>query len=248
MDTTPHGWRPLFWFGAGPPVLIILFRLMLPETAIYQQHESVRRSAGAGHSATKTFISEGKVALRRHWLLLLYLVLLMTGFNFMSHGSQDLYPTMLQNQFGFNADQVTVTQVVANLGAMAGGTVVGFCSQIFGRRLSIIVMCVIGGALLYPYGFTSSVAVMAPAFFEQVRDNSPSSDLLHGWRDVFRWSTAVTITRYTPGSFHPRLSSKMLTSLPVLRPGCLGRHSHPSHGAVSRCLPHLRRWYRLPTR
>ncbi len=75
---------------------------------------------------------------------------------------------MLSNQYNFNADQVTVTQVVANLGAMTGGTVVGFCSQIFGRRFSIIVMCVIGGALLYPYGFTSSLAVMAPAFFEQV--------------------------------------------------------------------------------
>ncbi len=140
---------------------------MLPETSVYQQHESVRRSTGSGHSATKTFLSEGRVALRRHWLLLLYLVLLMTGFNFMSHGSQDLYPTMLQNQFSFNANQVTVTQVVANLGAMVGGTMVGYCSQIFGRRLSIIVMCVIGGALLYPYTFVSSDAVIAAAFFKQ---------------------------------------------------------------------------------
>jgi MFS transporter, SHS family, lactate transporter len=74
---------------------------------------------------------------------------------------------MLQNQFNFDADQVTVTQVVANLGAMLGGTVVGYCSQIFGRRLSIVVMCVIGGALLYPYTFVSSEAVIAAAFFEQ---------------------------------------------------------------------------------
>lgn len=50
---------------------------------------------------------------------------------------------------------------------MLGGTTVGYCSQIFGRRLSIIVMCVIGGALLYPYTFTSSTAVIAAAFFEQ---------------------------------------------------------------------------------
>lgn len=168
VDTTSHGWRPLFWFGAGPPVLIILFRLMLPETSVYQQHASVRRTAEAeGSSISKTFIREGKVALRRHWILLTYLVLLMAGFNFMSHGSQDLYPTMLKNQFNFSPDAVTVTQVVANLGAMLGGTVVGFCSQIFGRRFSIIVMCVIGGALLYPYTFTSSKAVIAAAFFEQ---------------------------------------------------------------------------------
>lgn len=74
---------------------------------------------------------------------------------------------MLQNQYNFDPDQVTVTQVVANLGAMTGGTVVGYCSQSFGRRFSIIIACIGGAALLYPYGFTSSEAVIAPAFFEQ---------------------------------------------------------------------------------
>ncbi|KAK4919948.1 Carboxylic acid transporter, partial [Elasticomyces elasticus] len=57
--------------------------------------------------------------------------------------------------------------VVANLGAMTGGTVVGYFSQTFGRRLSIICICVVGAALLYPYTFTSSKAVIAAAFFEQ---------------------------------------------------------------------------------
>lgn len=74
---------------------------------------------------------------------------------------------MLENQYEFSANRVTVTQVVANLGAMLGGTVVGFCSQIFGRRISIIVMCVIGGALLYPYTFVSNNGIIAAAFFEQ---------------------------------------------------------------------------------
>jgi SHS family lactate transporter-like MFS transporter len=50
---------------------------------------------------------------------------------------------------------------------MTGGTVVGYFSQKFGRRLSIIVICIIGGALLYPYTYTSSKAVIAAAFFEQ---------------------------------------------------------------------------------
>ncbi|KAK9771753.1 putative Major facilitator superfamily domain-containing protein [Seiridium cardinale] len=165
VGTTPHAWRPLFWFGACPPVLIIIWRLCLGETETYKHHQHLRKTEGG--SVGKTFIQEGKVAIRRHWLLLTYLVLLMAGFNFMSHGSQDLYPTMLQNQFGFSADEVTVTQVVANLGAMLGGTVVGFSSQIFGRRLSIIVMCIIGGALLYPYTFVSNHGIIAAAFFEQ---------------------------------------------------------------------------------
>jgi len=164
VDTTPHGWRPLYWFGACPPILIIIFRLCLPETESYIEREAVRNEKG---NIGATFVAEGKVALKKHWLLLVYLVLLMAGFNFMSHGSQDLYPTMLKNQYNFSPNAVTVTQVVANLGAMTGGTVIGYCSQIFGRRFSIIFICVIGGALLYPYTFTSSKAVIAAAFFEQ---------------------------------------------------------------------------------
>lgn len=34
-------------------------------------------------NVTANFLSEGKVALKRHWLLLIYLVLLMAGMNFM---------------------------------------------------------------------------------------------------------------------------------------------------------------------
>jgi SHS family lactate transporter-like MFS transporter len=74
---------------------------------------------------------------------------------------------LLTTQYNFSANAQTVTQVVANLGAMTGGTVVGYCSQIFGRRFSIIFISIVGGALLYPYCFTSSHAVIAAAFFEQ---------------------------------------------------------------------------------
>ncbi|EGZ11678.1 hypothetical protein PHYSODRAFT_336181 [Phytophthora sojae] len=89
------------------------------------------------------------VAFKRHWILLAYLVLLVAGFNFMSHGSQDLYLTMCKNQFAFLADEVAVTQVVANLGAITGGTLVGYHSQIIGRRLSIIVMAVIARRVVW---------------------------------------------------------------------------------------------------
>ena len=74
---------------------------------------------------------------------------------------------MLQNQFKFSKNAVTVTQVVANLGALTGGTLCGWASQIFGRRFSIIVISIIGGALLYPYTFVTSHSVIAAAFFEQ---------------------------------------------------------------------------------
>lgn len=140
---------------------------MLPETQAYQERQRLRQKAGASDGKGKVFIKEGKVALKHHWMLLVYLVLLMAGFNFMSHGSQDLYPTMLENQLGFSKTKITVTQVVANLGAMSGGTVVGFLSQSIGRRLSIIICCIVGGALLYPYTFVRDESIIAAAFFQQ---------------------------------------------------------------------------------
>jgi len=226
VDTTSHGWRPLYWFGACPPVLFIIFRLCLPETDAYNERVLVRHERG---NIGGTFIAEGKVAVKKHWLLLIYLVLLMAGMNFMSHGSQDLYPTLLKNQFGFSANAITVTQVVANLGAMAGGTVVGYCSQIFGRRFSIIVICVVGGALLYPYTFVSSKSIIAAAFFEQfcvqgawgvipihLMELSPGS---------FR--TFVVGTAYQLGNLASSASSTIESTIG-------GRFPLPPHGSVKR--------------
>jgi len=95
VNTTPHGWRPLMWFGACPPILIIAFRLCLPETKAFRERKALREQEG---SLAGSFFTEGKVAMKKHWMLLIYMVLLMAGFNFMSHGSQDLYPTMLKNR------------------------------------------------------------------------------------------------------------------------------------------------------
>ena len=88
VDTTSHEWRPLYWFAACLPVLIIIFRLCLPETRAFTKRAAVRRENG---NISRTFISEGKVALKKHWLLLIYLVLLMAGFNFMVGHHQILY-------------------------------------------------------------------------------------------------------------------------------------------------------------
>src|ERR1700710_1438098 len=52
-----HGWLPLFWFGACPPVLIIIFRLCLPETDAFRERELVREERG---NISGTFMAQGK--------------------------------------------------------------------------------------------------------------------------------------------------------------------------------------------
>lgn len=61
-----------------------------------------------------------------------------------------------------------MTQVVANLGALTGGMLFGWASQVFGRRFTIIIVSIVGGAILYPYTFVTDKQVMAAAFFEQL--------------------------------------------------------------------------------
>ncbi|KAK9449511.1 major facilitator superfamily domain-containing protein [Limtongia smithiae] len=161
-STTAHGWRSLFWFGAAPPVLIIIFRLCLPETDSYLAQRELERS-----SPRAEFFRMAKASFKGYWHIMVYLVILMAGFNFMSHGSQDLYPTMLTVQLGFSTNKNTVTMVVANLGAIAGGIVFGHISDSLGRRLSIMIACVLGGALIYPWAFVRDNGIMAAVFFLQ---------------------------------------------------------------------------------
>ncbi|KAJ5998618.1 hypothetical protein N7451_006428 [Penicillium sp. IBT 35674x] len=144
VPTTSHGWRSLFWFGAGPPVLIILFRWWLPETNHFQvmkAEREARANAIDGHTPAmgfRIFIRDAGRALRDNWVLFIYLVVLMTGFNSCSHGSQDFYPTFLKDQVGMNATETTVITVVGQIGALIGGCTMGYISTFFVRTDSLI--------------------------------------------------------------------------------------------------------------
>lgn len=167
-DTTPQKWRSLFWFSAGPAVIFIIWRLTMPETDTFlRQLDRRRASKEKEPSKLFQFSSQGKSAVKKYWLVMIYSVLLMSGFNFMSHGSQDLYPTMLTVQYDYGSDRSTVTNSVANLGAIFGGMVFGHLSTFLGRRFTIIIACVLGGAMIYPWAFIKGSGINAGAFFLQ---------------------------------------------------------------------------------
>jgi MFS transporter, SHS family, lactate transporter len=178
VPTTSHGWRSLFWFGAGPPVLIIAYRLWLPETNYFlvmkaeRDAEHAARKAAHGHEYVKqnelrAFLAQAGKALKENWFLLIYMVVLMSGFNSVSHGSQDLYPTFLKDQLGESPTNTTIITVIGQIGALLGGTTIGYISTLIGRRLTMMCACVIGGALVPAYIFTRSLRIIAPVFFEQ---------------------------------------------------------------------------------
>lgn len=159
---TPHGWRSLFWFGAGPTVLLVVFRLALPET------DTFRRQLEMEKHNTISYMDRAKYAAKHYWLTFVYLVILCAVMNFMSHASQDLYPTFLKAQLGFSANATTVTQCVASFGAITGAFLIGHACEFLGRRLTIIICCVIGGAITYPWVYVRNTGINAAAFFFQL--------------------------------------------------------------------------------
>jgi SHS family lactate transporter-like MFS transporter len=173
-----YGWRALFFFGAGPPILIIAYRWWLPETNYFlvlkaeREAEHAARKAHHGHAQAgnnglRAFMQKAGQAVRQNWFLLIYMVILMSGFNSVSHGSQDLYPTFLKDQVGMNATKTTIVTVIGQIGALLGGTTIGYISTVMGRRLTMMVACVIGGALVPAYIFPRNLSIIAPVFFEQ---------------------------------------------------------------------------------
>jgi len=100
-----------------------------------------------------------------NWPLFLYAVLLMASFNFMSHGTQDLYPTFLQKQHGFDSGKVFAINSIANIGAIFGGILFGALSQRFGRRRAIVAAALLGMLMIPLWAFSPTLVLLAAGGF-----------------------------------------------------------------------------------
>lgn len=144
------GWRGLFVVGALPALLVIFIRARVPESPVWQRQRGKMK---------RTPINLGQL-IKQHGRLFLYAVLLMTAFNYMSHGTQDLYPTFLEKERGFGVSQKAQITIIYAVGAICGGTVIGFLSQRWGRRRSIILAAVCGIFLIPAWVFAPGTALL----------------------------------------------------------------------------------------
>jgi SHS family lactate transporter-like MFS transporter len=161
-----HGWRSLFWLAAGYSMCAAILRASLPESAVFLRAKEMERARGTNTSKkTKVFVQEIKTMLKQHWKLCIYAVLLMTGFNFLSHGSQDLYPTYLQTSKGFTSHDATIATIIGNIGAISGGAFAGFVSQYIGRRLTIIIFVMLVGVFIPLWILPSTFSALAAGAF-----------------------------------------------------------------------------------
>jgi len=146
----PHiGWRGMFMVGAAPALLVLFIRRNVEESPAF-----VARRA---RLERPNFLAVA----RRHIGKLIYVVLLMTAFNFFSHGTQDLYPTFLEVQRGFQPETVGIIVVIYNIGAILGGLTFGTLSEHIGRRRAIVIAALLALPVIPLWAFSTSPEALA---------------------------------------------------------------------------------------
>jgi len=150
-------WRIMFFIGGLPALLSLFIRARVKEPAAFHEH--------------RTDWHTYKRSLFANWKRFLYLVLLMAMMNFMSHGTQDMYPTML-GIAGYTKTQIADVTMLSMIGAILGGLAFGSYSDHRGRRRSMITAATCGLLVLplWIAGFSPAltiVGVFTMQFFVQ---------------------------------------------------------------------------------
>jgi SHS family lactate transporter-like MFS transporter len=100
-----------------------------------------------------------------HWPLFLYLVGLMAMMNFVSHGTQDMYPTFLQRDWGFTPTRRAALTAFSMVGALSGGVLFGLLSDRLGRRRAIVLSLLCALVVIPVWAFAPSLAFLVVGAF-----------------------------------------------------------------------------------
>jgi MFS transporter, SHS family, lactate transporter len=229
------GWRPLFFIGGLPALLALYVRTGVKESEVWQRtkHDSWG-DLGRG--------------ILSHWKLFLYLVVLMTMMNFISHGTQDMYPTFLQRDWSFSVRARSLLTAFSMVGAIGGGIIFGHISDKIGRRRAITIALVLAILAIPIWSHAPSITVLvAGAFVMQfmvqgawgvipahITELSPDS--VRGFLPGFAYQCGVALAAsvsYVEAVFAERTTyanSMALTAVTVFLGGALaawfGRERH----------------------
>ncbi len=152
------GWRGMFLVGAAPALLVFYIGGKVEESPAWRE----RGTQGTRENGPRMSAVQGVL---RYGGTFLFLVLLMTGFNAFSHGTQDLYPTFLQKDHGFSAQLTGAIAIIYNVGALTGGLFFGTLSERIGRKRAIILAALLALPAIPLYALAHSVAALAGGAF-----------------------------------------------------------------------------------
>lgn len=161
MNWLGLSWRWLFGLSIIPALISLIIRYRVKESEVWEAAQDRMR-------LTKTRIRDvlGNPAIVRRFV---YLVLLMTGFNWMSHGTQDVYPTFLTATTDHGAGLSSLTArwivVIYNIGAIIGGLAFGTLSQRFSRRYTIVFCAALGLPIVPLFAYSRTAAMLCLGSF-----------------------------------------------------------------------------------
>jgi SHS family lactate transporter-like MFS transporter len=161
MDWLGLSWRWLFALSIIPALISLIIRYRVQESEVWEQtHDRMRLT----RTSVREVVRDAKIIRR-----FCYLVLLMTAFNWMSHGTQDVYPTFLTataNQ-GAGLSIVTARWIVVtyNIGAIVGGLFFGSVSQRFSRRYTVVFCAVFGLPIVPLFALSRTAALLCLGSF-----------------------------------------------------------------------------------
>ncbi|PBI81301.1 sugar transporter [Rahnella victoriana] len=136
------GWRGMFVIGAVPVFLLPFIWFKVQESPVWLAARERNESTAL------------MPVLKKNWKLCIYLVVLMAGFNFFSHGTQDLYPTFLKVQHGFDAHTVSLIAISYNIASIIGGIFFGSLSEKIGRKKAIIIAALLSLPVIPLWAFS----------------------------------------------------------------------------------------------
>jgi MFS transporter, SHS family, lactate transporter len=149
-------WRWLFALSIIPALISLIIRSRVKESEVWINTQEVMVQ---NKTSIRTVFFNGAI-LRRF----IYLVVLMGAFNWLSHGTQDIYPTFLkatdQHGAGLSAGTAGLIAVLYNIGAIIGGVILGWASDKWGRKTSIIVGAAITLPIIPIFAFSTTAGML----------------------------------------------------------------------------------------
>jgi SHS family lactate transporter-like MFS transporter len=159
---TRIGWRGMFIVGALPAFLVIFVRAKVEESPAWVKGRAAKKADATAATTAAPRLGRDIVTYIGGFL---FLVVLMTMFNLFSHGTEDLYPTFLLKNHGFSAQTVGLIGVIAALGGLLGGTIMGAMSERWGRRRTIMITALLAIPVIPLWAYSRSVRMLAVGSF-----------------------------------------------------------------------------------